>query len=183
MIKQLGGTRGVPKPSAAVASEALNLLTFLGGNNKAGAKMLADMKDVQGHNEKLLNQANLAIQEANRLQDGVDKSQAKLDADTVNTRAVFEKCENDLDKRNLAIDHKKQVDDNYFKTQKASLSDDIKRVNTAEAAFAAREKALKGHDMELQGREKAIKEGQDANLRLRKDLDARDTRMKAAMGG
>ncbi len=183
MIKQLGGTRGVPKPKAEVASEALNLLTFLGGNNKAGAKMLAEMKDVQSHNEKLLAQANLAIQEANRLQDGVDKSQAKFDADTRNARAVFEKRENDLDKRNLSLDHEKQVNDDCFKTQKTSLSDDIKRVNDAENANTARAVVLKGYDKELQGREKAVKAGQDANLRLRKDLDARDMRMKAAMGG
>jgi hypothetical protein len=183
MIKQLGGTRGVPKPSAAVAGEALNLLTFLGGNNKAGAKLLADMKYVQSHNEKLLNEANAAVNEANKLQKGVDQSRATLEKDTEKARLVFDTRSHELDNRSSAIDHKKNVDDAYLKSQNASLGERKASVDQVDKGLVVREKLLEKAHKDVEAREKAVSLAESRASRIRKDLEQRDARLRQAMGG
>ena len=183
MIKQLGGTRGVPKPNAEVAGEALNLLTFLGGDNKAGAKMLAEMRDVQSHNQKLLDEANAAVREANRLQKGVDQSQSALEEDTARTRITFEKMSADFDKRSLALDEKKKLDDDYFLSQTRELKERTARVDTVENGFKVRDKALEKHHKDLEARERQVVEAQNIASRVRRELEERDARLRQAMGG
>ncbi len=183
MIKQLGGARGVLKPKAEVAGEALNLLTFLGGDNKAGAKMLTEMRDVQSHNQKLLDQANAAISEANKLQKGVDSAQAILEKDTAKARLVFETRSEELDKRSLAVDHKKSVDDAYFKSQSDSLKERTASVNKLENSFIAREKILGKAHKEVEAREKQVAQAENMASRTRRELEERDARLRQAMGG
>jgi len=183
MIKQLGGTRGVPKPKAEVAGEALNLLTFLGGDNKAGAKMLAEMREVQTHNQKLLDEANAAISEANKLQKGVDQSQAKLERDTIETRNLFDGMSADFDKRSLVLDEKKDVNDDYFLAQTKALADRTASVDKVEVGFKAREKALEKLHKDLEARERQVVEAQNMASRTRRQLEERDARIRQAMSG
>ena len=183
MIKQLGGTRGVPKPHAEVAGEALNLLTFLGGDNKAGSKLLAEMRDVQTHNQKLLDEARAAISEANKLQKDVDSAQAALEKDTAKVRMVFDVTSAAMDKRSAALDDKKKVDDNYFLSQTKSLADRTASVAKVEAGFRAREKALEKLHKDVEAREKQVVEAQNMATRTRRELEERDARIRLAMGG
>ncbi len=183
MIKQLGGTRAVPKPNSAVASEAIELFTFLGGSNKEGIKLLQEMRDVQSHNEKVLSEATAAIVEASRLQVSVEKAQKALDAESQKARSALDKREDNLAKGHVALDHKKNLDDNYLKSQNASLTKREKELGELDSSFVLRERALKDGNNQVFAREKAVKKEQAANSAARLLLDQRTARIKAAVEG
>lgn len=183
MVMQLGGVRKAPKPSSSTLEEALKLFSFMGGDNKAGKKLLEEMKDVAAHNEKILAEANAAVQEANKMNRDLDDARQAFSDYEKKTRTEFENVAAELVARSKGLDEKKSNDDAYFKSQKESLDAKSKDVYETDQSLAAREKALVDRFNELEAREKKVKAAEAHNTKVLRDLELRDQRVRQAMGG
>jgi len=182
MIKQLGGVRSVPKPDAVSVTEALNLLIVMGGDNKTAAKILKEMQSVQAHNKSLLAEANEAINEANRLQQQVDESRAKLKHDIlVNDNAIVAR-QAVLARSEGAIAEEKKAFDETAKSVSADLETRVGAIDSNERALAKRDRDCRAYEKKLSRRADGIKQAESDNTALRAELNKRDQRMQAAMG-
>ena len=177
------GPKSTPKPGSATVTEALNLLVMMGGNNKAGAKLLNEMRDVQKHNEEVLAEVQSLITKFNNLQEDVEAAQEKVESDKQASVHSFARRKNEL------LDIKETLDGERgeFDLDVESRTDDLDLrlgvIDSREKALLRNEKASNAKDSELDGRAEWLRKSEDANKTLRAELDKRDARMKAAMGG
>ena len=177
------GPKSVPKPGSATVTEALNLLVMMGGNNKAGAKLLNEMRDVQKHNEEVLAETQSLITKFTYLQRDVLAAQGVLENDKQTSLNSFSRRENELTDIKEKLDREKSA----FRSDAEARTDDLDLrlgvIDSREKTLLRNEKASNARDSELDGRAEWLRKSEDANKTIRAGLDKRDARMKAAMGG
>ena len=177
------GPKSTPKPGSATVTEALNLLVMMGGNNKAGAKLLNEMREVQKHNEEVLAEVQSLITKFNNLQEDVEDAQGRLENDKQTSLNSFSCRKNELLDIKETLDREKSA----FRTDSEARTGDLDLrlgvIDSREKALLRNEKAVTAKDSELHDREERLRKSEDANKTVRAELDKRDARMKVAMGG
>lgn len=177
------GPKSVPKPGSAAVQEAVDLMTFLGGDNKAGAKLLNEMKCVQISNEKLLAEVKDAINASSRAQAKLDKSQHKLESDTREARTGIAIAKQTLTQQSSDLDAKKKAFDLVTKARIMEHERKSDELSAREAVVIKRESANEAFERRLNTRAEEADKRDAANDALLDDLNERDQRLRKAMGG
>ena len=135
----------VPRPSAALAGEALALLSAFGSGNADLKAVLEQLKEAQTHNQALVAEANEKIAKAEKVAD--DAIRARREAENVRKDGLAD-VENALDKL-----HRKEE---AFYKQQAEATDDlearIREVDERERAVAASEHSISAKEADLDER-------------------------------
>jgi len=174
--------KSVPKPGSSSVQEALNLLVMMGSNNKAGAKLLNEMKCVQENNEKLLAEVKDAINQLTSAQAKLDRSQEKLDQDDTASRVTFASQSRDLLLQGNELEEKKKA---FNLATKARLTDNKRRISelaARESLVTSRETATDLFHHQVEQRAKDADKRVAKSQELLNDLNKRDERLRKAMG-
>jgi DNA repair exonuclease SbcCD ATPase subunit len=108
----LNNPKKVPSPGSAALQEALNLIAGLGSGDKNLKAMLEEMKKVQKHNEKVVQDAVQAVSKVNKDYENYRHALAELEAE----KEAFNKH---MMKREQALD----LDRVEFEKAKTTFSD------------------------------------------------------------
>jgi len=177
------GPKSVPTPGSAAVIEALNLLVMMGSNNKAGAKLLHEMKSVQECNEKLLVEVKDDINKLSRAQAKLDKSQQKLESDTKTAQTSLARQKQGLYQQDADMKTKTKAFDLVTKARLEDYDRKTSELNAREALVTKREAAGEALEYQLNVREERADKRDTANEALLDDLNERDDRLRKAMGG
>lgn len=183
MIGQLGKLRSLPKPNSKAVSEAMSLLTFLGSKNDAGKKLLAEMHDVQEHNESVLKEAQAAISEARKLQEEVVRGRESLERDVQSHNANQRQTAANLS----AVRSRLESDKGAFEAERKRISEALAVRATEvgrreEKAFQVEDSLSKRQD-ELDARESGIRQKESQLTAKEQGLKEKYRRLRAAMDG
>ncbi len=177
------GPKSVPTPGSAAVIEALNLLVMMGANNKAGAKLLHEMKSVQECNEKLLAEVKDGINKLSRAQAKLDKSQENLNRDTMVAQSTLATKRQELFQQEADLKTKTKAFDLLSKARNEEYVRKSSELAAREALVTKREAAGEAFERRLNVREEAANDRDTANEALLDDLNERDDRLRKAMGG
>jgi chromosome segregation ATPase len=155
----LNNPKKVPSPGSAALQEALNLIAGLGSGDKNLKSMLEEMKKVQQHNEKVVQDAVQAVSKVNKDYENYRKDVASLEAE----KDAYNK---NMMKREQALD----LDRVEFEKLKTTFSDSNRKRDNE---YNERHGKLVNDEMALL-LEKERLDNQEAQMKaLKKQLDER----------
>ena len=175
------GARPVPKPSSQTVTEALNLLSAMGGGSKDVRRALEEMKAVQTANEALVEQAKAIIADAGKrsatvaaAEQALAKERDKFEQNSIARRVLLDRL--DADRRSDTEKAQAEQD-----AAAAELAEREKWVTAAEADVAARAIACQAQESAIAGRQGGLAAKEIELGRRQAGLDAAYERLRAAM--
>jgi hypothetical protein len=171
-----------PKPDTRAINDALSLLLVLGGNNKASARLLQEMKDVQEKNSVLFVQAKDAVVKAQKEQKDAEAALAALKLATDKSNADLDKRDLDLERKKADLEANTESLENLAmeKLQEARVR--LEKLDANESALLKRERDYNEKIRALDKRDSALVELEDALEKRLEELNERDKRLKVALG-
>ena len=206
MLKQVGSPKTVSQPSVQVINEAMRLLSTLGGKRET-KNLLNKLENAQTHNQSLIDNAKAIIEEAEQRDKEVTESEAALQARIASADQDIQRRSQELDDLEASIRGQQAEDQERLRRDRNALEDqeaetrrdleaisnqldeDRKRLGELDADLVRREEELANNNAEFDEKvelyESQVRElnAEGEKLKeLRERLDARDARLKAAMG-
>lgn len=155
----LNNPKKVPSPGSAALQEALNLIAGLGSGDKNLKSMLEEMKKVQQHNEKVVQDAVQAVSKVNKDYENYRKDVASLEAE----KDAYNKS---MMKREQALDLNRVE----FEKLKTTFSDSNRKRDNE---YNERHGKLVNDEIELAREQERCAGEQAKNEAFKKQLDER----------
>ena len=176
MMGSVGRVKGIPRPGPVTIQETFNLLSALGGGTKTTHKILKEMKDVQAHNEEVLESAKVAIVEANNRETEVAEKEAGLARNLKEAEVLYAgrlkhitDVEEVLQRRGEAVD-----------TQASENSENIStREDELHRKQGEHQESLRAGRLEFVEREQVLKESREALGQLELSIERREQQIES----
>ncbi len=180
-LQKVGALHTVPRPSATVATEALNLLSALGGGDKKVRKELEEMRDVQTHNERVFKDAKAVLTEVTKAQTKLDEETAQQTRHNMQTRSELTTRTANLGAREQRLDAKVSRSERESADHVSALNERDRKLSSAFAELQTRERDCDAKSQALGVQHAELAAKLQATETLRTSLKAREARLRTAL--
>lgn len=174
MMGFVGRVKGIPRPGPVTIQETFNLLSALGGGTKATHKILKEMKDVQAHNEEVLESAKVAIVEANKRESEVAEKGVELARNIREAEVLYAQRLKTITNAEEELQRKEEAVDTQAHVTSEGISEREDELNRKKVAH---QESLRSGRLEFEEREGVLKESREALEHLESSIENREQKI------
>jgi len=180
MVGTVGAVKMIQKPDPNTLTEALSLLSALGGKGET-KNYLEEMLDVQLNNETVFKQATQAVADYNKIKADVEFAEDKFKRESVASEVLLDKRSDDLTIKEKNLNVRVSAFESSLAVGRKEIEDYKNDLRKRDISIAKREDVCSKLENEIRDRLNKLENDEKSVQGLRRQLEEKYARVRAEL--